>query len=232
MSTATCNVDGCDRKHYARGLCEAHYRRRQRTGVTAASTPVGGADPTRRCFARSCDRPATEGGLCHAHYQRLRHTGEANERQPIGRRRNDACRLASCRREAYARQLCRNHYRRLLRLGDPMEEVPIRDLPGAGYVSHGYFVVPVSPDERHLVGGESSALEHRLVMARHLGRAMLSTESVHHINGDRLDNRIENLELWSRWQPSGQRVADKVRYATQLLWLYAPGLLVRDAPPD
>lgn len=62
--------------------------------------------------------------------------------------------------------------------------------------------------------------EHRLVMEEFLERELLPEENVHHLNGDRLDNRLENLELWSRSQPSGQRVADKVRWAREILELY------------
>lgn len=82
------------------------------------------------------------------------------------------------------------------------------------YLKGGYRIIhrPNHPNARK----NGSMAEHVFVMSEHIGRPLEPGENVHHKNGDRADNRIENLELWSVVQPAGQRISDKVRWAIEL----------------
>jgi hypothetical protein len=65
--------------------------------------------------------------------------------------------------------------------------------------AQGYVLVQVDRDSKFLsmANQDRYIQEHRLVMAQHLGRCLLKTEPVHHKNGIKDDNKLENLELVS-----------------------------------
>lgn len=151
-------------------------------------------------------------GRCAACNQKLKRAALKANPEP--------CSVEGCERKntAPGQKLCDMHRNRLRRYGSTGSIESVIGVRGQGYVKDGYRLV-VHPSTGIQVG------EHRLVMEAHLGRKLLPAESVHHRNGQRADNRLSNLELWSSSQPYGQRVEDKVAWATELLRLYAPEVL-------
>lgn len=128
------------------------------------------------------------------------------------------CSVDNCFQLAKANGMCNKHYLRVRRLGSAVLPERHHD---ARWTNHDGYIVCHKP--RHSMSSTvGNVFEHRLVMADYLGRELTPDENVHHLNGDRSDNRIENLELWSRAQPAGQRVEEKVLWAIEILRLYQP----------
>ena len=164
------------------------------------------------CSVEWCDRLVYGNKpYCAMHYARWKKGTDMDAPPLRGNRGMSVCSFPGCDRRAVAKGLCAQH-RKMQIAGRELK--PIRPLapPGSGTThKSGYRIVGID--------GERIP-EHRHVMEKHLGRKLRLGENVHHVNGMKADNRLENLELWTHSQPPGQRVTDKIVWAAQLLLEY------------
>lgn len=131
----------------------------------------------------------------------------SNRRKPGGRiyAQQKYCDV-KCKSEHHIK-LCAERFRQVTEAG----QLP-RHLGRNGYVR---VSVPSG-----VTGKKHTVFEHRWVMSQHLGRELLPDETVHHRDGNRQHNAIENLELFSSRHGPGQRVIDKVDFAIDMLLTY------------
>lgn len=168
------------------------------------------------------------------HYRRkLRGTPMVPEKLRA-KAKGETCAVAACSRAVIAKGLCPQHWKRK-RMNSPLT-TPIKEYSRSGRrfgsftTNHGY-IRTFAPDHAN-ADSTGYVLAHRQAMADSLGRPLLAHETVHHKNGDRADNRLVkghemhcpgvccNLELWSKAQPYGQRAADKLAWAREIIKLY------------
>lgn len=152
------------------------------------------------CKIPGCDGWAERKGMCQAHAARLRDGRDLYA--PLVRRRPYGlkCSIPGCERKGDKAGLCGAHAYRLKRHGDVQAWKPVKDIAprGRGWINDSGYRCFTIKGVTHL--------EHRLVMEQAIGRKLNRGETVHHINGDRLDNRLENLQLRKGTHGSGQSV--------------------------
>jgi hypothetical protein len=170
------------------------------------------------CHVEGCTRPHEARGYCKFHYQRLRAYGDPL-REPTYQ--DPTCAVAGCTEPTKSYGYCIKHAARYYKHGDPLAGKPGKRTKGEGSVNRDGYHMVWAPD--HPNANRSGTIpEHRLVMSQVLGRPLFPDETVHHKNGDKLDNRPENLELWLGRHGTGGRVEDLVAWAREILARYAP----------
>lgn len=159
------------------------------------------------CKKDGCSKESKrKDGRCEYHY-----------RKNLG---GNPCKINDCDSKSIGQGWCSKHLQRFYRYGDPTKSLRVRIGYGAIKRTKFGYVLEYLPGHPCVSRSDNWIMQHRRVMSEHLNRPLLDCENVHHKNGVRDDNRIENLELWVVRQPAGQRVEDLLDYADWIISMY------------
>jgi hypothetical protein len=207
-----CKIDWCNKKATGLGLCGMHYARFRR-GIDLNKAPRNDPDRAKICSVDECDLPISGHGFCCKHLHRYKKHGD-----PLITKRafraSEFCSIEGCDKPGKAHDLCNAHWVRWRNGQDLSPPIKKRrkNLNNKGKVIHDLDYYKDQYGYMRASFKRKMVLQHRIVWEMHNGRKLQPFENIHHINGIRDDNRIENLELWTKPQPIGQRPEDLVSW--------------------
>lgn len=202
-----CKVEGCESRVQVKGYCSIHYKRYIRHGDPNISKR--NVNQPKVCSIENCNGETVGLGYCLKHYKKLKKynnpLGKAVKKEPR------KCSIEGCEGKYHANGYCSAHNSRLRKYGDPLGKPEERQVklsggkrvPGQGegiyetktkYTSYKMILCPCHPN----ADKKGYVREHRLIMEVHLGRFLDTKESVHHKDGNGLNNSLVNLELLNR----------------------------------
>lgn len=173
-----------------------------------------------RKVAKTCEKCVKKrisDKYCEKNRDKLRESSKEfrENNRKLAQERSKASRL---KKLEHYKQKTRERYR--IVHGQPIDKPSTKKKAGEGNIDAQGYKTITKRGHPNQMDAKGRIREHVFIMSEHLGRPMKKGENIHHLNGDRLDNRIENLELWTRPQPPGQRVEDKIKWGIEFLTGY------------
>lgn len=167
-----------------------------------------------KCSIDNCNKKARNYGLCNTHASYARRHGLL----PNAKK----CSIDDCNNYAYCKGFCSSHYQRFKKYGDPIApSIKTRDFKcSLGTIrkerpsDNPYLVIKISE-----TGDKSTdwVYHHRYIMEQHLGRKLKRNEYVHHKNGNKQDNRLENLAITDSTRHARHHFSEPRKFTDEML---------------
>ena len=234
-----CKLEECDVDLFCKGFCKIHYTRNRIHGdplyTSRREKGSGTIESGFLYFYKKNHQNSYKNGKIPAHVylmseyigrpllsdEMVIHIDRNKLNNDISNlkleKRKKICAVKKCVNSIHAKTLCKKHYTRMAKHGDV--DKCLKNEAGLGTVNEYGYRLLYTPNHPN-ANGSKRIFEHRFIMSEYLGRPLRDNENVHHKNGDRLDNRINNLELWAKSQTSGQRVGDLLSWAKEIISKY------------
>jgi hypothetical protein len=174
-------------------------------------------DRPRANECKKCVKKRISDRYCEKNREHLREASRIfrENNRKLAQHRSKICRL---KKLEHYKLKTRQRYRVVH--GQPIDKPMTKRAAGEGNIDAQGYKTITKRGHPNQMDAKGRIREHVYIMSNHLGRPLFKGETIHHKNGDRLDNRIENLELWNRGQPPGQRIEDRIKYYIEFLEQY------------